>query len=129
MENERPFILSKDVLDTINSFSWFFMDAAWMLQVREISIAMILPTMLSAVFLCYIEKRKISGLINFAILSWICMNVSWMFSELFQNSIHLILAKIFFCVGIIFIIWAIFSSKNLSETFSHFRRFRIKKLI
>ncbi|MCE3014116.1 MAG: hypothetical protein LW878_13735, partial [Proteobacteria bacterium] len=77
--NERPFFISKDVLDTINSASWFLMDAMWMLQMEQVSVGMIVPTIASGVCLVYIEKRKTLTLINLAILSWICMNVSWMF--------------------------------------------------
>jgi hypothetical protein len=125
-ENERNFFISKDVLDTVNSFSWFLMDASWMLQMQEISMAMILPTLLSAIFLCYIEKRKSVTYINLAIVSWITMNVSWMFSENFSNEAFLTAAKIFFLIGVALIIMAVLSSRNISETFSHFKRFRIK---
>jgi hypothetical protein len=31
-ETEKSGFLSKDILDTENSFSWFLMDASWMLQ-------------------------------------------------------------------------------------------------
>ena len=125
-ENERPTILSKDVLDTMNSFSWFLMDAAWMLQAREISMAMIVPTVISGVLLCFIEKRKALMSINIAILCWICMNISWMFSDLFTQNHYLLIAKTFFGLGILFIVTAIVTSKNISDTFSHFKRFRIK---
>lgn len=126
--NERSFFVSKDVLDTINSVSWFFMDASWMLQVREISIAMIIPTILSGLFLCYIEKRKSHTLINFAILCWICMNVSWMFSDILAIPFYLMMAKILFFLGVSFIIAAIVTSENISDTFSHFKRFRMKNI-
>ena len=119
--------LSKDVLDTVNSFSWFFMDASWMLQEKEISLAMIIPTILSAVLLCLIERKRSLTFINLAILSWIFMNVSWMFSDIFAISYYLTLAKSLFGIGIFFIIIAIITSENISDTFSHFRRFRIMK--
>ena len=125
-ENERPSIFSKDVLDTMNSFSWFLMDAAWMLQAREVSMAMILPTVISGVLLCFIEKRKALVFINIAILCWICMNISWMFSDLFTQNHYLIIAKTFFGLGILFIIIAVATSENISDTFSHFKRFRMK---
>lgn len=124
--NERPFIVSKDVLDTINSVTWFFMDASWMLQMREVSLAMIVPTILTGLVLCYMEKRKNITFINIAILCWICMNVSWMFSDIHQVSSYLMIAKIFFCTGLFFIVLAIATSEHISDTFSHFKRFRIK---
>lgn len=125
-QKERPFFVSKDVLDTINSFAWFMMDSSWMLQEKEFSLIMILPTILSAIILCYIEKRRSITFINLAILSWICMNVSWMFSDILDLSYYLTMAKVFFGVGILFILLAVMTSENVSDTFSHFKRFRIK---
>ena len=127
MNNEqRPFFISKDLLDSTNSVSWFLMDASWMLEVQELSIFMIIPTILSGLFLCYIEKRRTHTLINVAILCWICMNISWMFSEVLELNSYLRLAKIFFILGSLFVILALITSENISETFSHFKRFRIK---
>ncbi len=123
---QRPFFISKDLLDSTNSVSWFLMDASWMLEVQELSIFMILPTILSGLFLCYIEKRRTHTLINVAILCWICMNISWMFSEVLDLNSYLSLAKIFFIMGSLFVILALITSENISETFSHFKRFRIK---
>lgn len=127
-QHERPFFISKTGLDTINSIAWFAMDASWMLETPVISFAMIVPTVLSAVFLCYIEKRATVTFINLAILSWICMNISWMFSEVLGDAHYLPVAKIFFGVGILFVFIAVVKSDNLTETFSHFRRFRLKPL-
>lgn len=127
-QNERPFFLSKTALDTINSVSWFAMDASWMLETPSVSFAMIVPTVLSAVFLCYIEKRATVTLINLAILSWICMNISWMFAEIIGDTHYLPMAKGFFALGVSFVLAAVMLSKNLTETFSHFRRFRIKSI-
>lgn len=124
--DQRPFFISKDLLDSLNSVSWFLMDASWMLQAEEISIFMILPTVLSGIILCYIEKRRTHTLINIAILSWICMNISWMFSEVLALSSYLTIAKVFFVTGCLFVILALITSENVSETFSHFKRFRIK---
>jgi hypothetical protein len=124
--NERPFFVSKDVLDSVNSVSWFLMDACWMLQAEKISVMMIVPTILSGIFLVYIEKRVSVTFINLAILSWICMNVSWMFSEVLNLSSYLVMAKTFFGVGCLFILLAVIKSNSVSDTFSHFKRFRIK---
>lgn len=125
-ENEKSGLISKDILDTVNSFSWFLMDASWMLQEKEISIAMIFPTIISALLLCFVEKRKALTCINIAILSWICMNISWMFSDILALPVFFTLAKCFFGLGVSFIILSIITSENVSDTFSHFKRFRIK---
>jgi len=125
-QEQCPFFISKDLLDSTNSVSWFLMDASWMLGVEELSIFMILPTVLSGLILCYIEKRRTHTLINIAILCWICMNISWMFSEVLEINSYLTLAKIFFATGSLFVVLALLTSENISETFSHFKRFRIK---
>jgi len=129
ISHERPFPLTKSALDTINSVSWFAMDASWMLESSEISCVMLIPTIMSALCLCYIEKRRAVTFINLAILSWICMNVSWMFSELLTGDHYFATAKAFFTLGLVFVALAIVTSDNLTETFSHFRRFRIKALV
>ncbi len=126
-ENERPFFVNKDILDTINSISWFFMDAFWMLQMKQFSFAFIFPTVLTGIFLCYIEKRLSVSFINFAIMCWICMNVSWMFSDMLGLTYYLTVAKACLALGLCFILASVISSKNVSETFSHFRRFRLMK--
>lgn len=118
--------MPKEALDTVNSVSWFLLDASWMLEVKGLTYVMIIPTILSALILCYIEKRPNILLINLAILSWILMNITWMFSELYNIENFFFTAKIFFLLGLILIIAAILSSKNLTETFSHFKRFRLK---
>lgn len=125
-EHERPSPFSKDILDTMNSFSWFLMDACWMLEVKEVSMLMIFPTVISAILLCFMEKRKTLTFINIAVLSWICMNVTWMFSDIFSEAYYLTVAKSCFAIGILFIVLAIATSENVSDTFSHFKRFRMK---
>lgn len=126
---ENHIARTKHILDTLNSLSWFAMDASWMLQVQEVSLVMILPTFLSGLILCFMEKKKPLTLINIAILNWICMNVSWMFSEIFSDGLYLTFAKSFLGTGLFFIGLAVYFSRNLSETFSHFKRFRLKKLM
>jgi hypothetical protein len=125
MHDEKQ--LGKDVLDTVNSFTWFAMDASWMLELSDLSLVMIVPTVASGFLLCFVEKRANPRLINVAILSWICMNVSWMLSEVFHQPKYLFAGKVFFGVGVVFILLAAARSKGFSETFSHFRRFRFKK--
>ena len=119
-----PSFVPKDVLDTLNSVSWFLMDASWMLENEAVSLTMIIPTILTGACLCYIEKRRTVVFINCAILSWICMNVCWMLSETWEEGAYLTAAKTLFVLGVGFVAAAIASSDSVAETFSHFRRFR-----
>lgn len=122
--SERPFWISKDTLDTVNSGTWFFMDAFWMLGSPEVSLFFVAPTIATGLMLLYVEKRRNVFWINSAINCWIWMNTFWLFSEV-NHTPHLInYAKAAFILGLVFIFAAIKDSISLKETFSHFRRFR-----
>ncbi|MBI4350435.1 MAG: hypothetical protein HY550_03255 [Elusimicrobia bacterium] len=127
-ENERPFGVSKDALDTVNSVAWFFMDAFWMLGLAQAGLFFILPTVLTGFCLLYIEKRPAVFMINIAINCWIWMNVLWMSSDAFKQPGLLAYSKAMFAAGVFFILAAGLKSGNLKETFSHFRRFRTARL-
>ena len=122
--NERPFILSKDTLDTSNSFAWFFMDAFWMLGLNGAGLAFIVPTVLTGLGLLYIERRPAVFRINLAINCWIWMNTAWMLSDALARPDLLVWARAMFAGGVFFILAALLSAGGLRETFSHFRRFR-----
>lgn len=125
--SERDFFLSKDFLDTLNSLSWFFMDALWMLGYTSLAEVMIPLTILSAIFLIYIEKKLSLFFINLGILFWILMNVTWMISEARPEILTSTTPKVFFAMGVFSILVSVFTTQNIKETFSHFKRFRIKK--
>lgn len=116
----------KDILETLNSIAWFSMDAAWMLELNAVAIALIFPTFLSGLILCFLEDKKSLTLINISILSWICMNVSWMLSELYTKEYFLLGAKVFLVLGILCMSVGMYFSNNRSEAFFHFKRSRIK---
>jgi len=122
--NERPFCLSKDSLDTTNSVAWFFMDAFWMLGLNTAGFFFILPTVLTGLCLLYIEKRPAVFRINLAINCWIWMNTLWMLSDALKAPGLLVYARVMFAAGVFFILAALVQAGNIRETFSHFRRFR-----
>lgn len=126
---ETDFDRTKHLLDSLNSLSWFAMDVFWMLQVKQLAFVLILPTFVSGLLLCFMETKRPLTIINIAVLSWIAMNGSWMLSETLNDPRFLLLAKSFLGVGLILIVVAIALSKNLSETFSHFKRFRLKRVL
>lgn len=128
-DHERPFLLSKDALDTTNSVAWFFMDAFWMLGLSGAGIFFIFPTVLTGLGLLYIEKRPAVFKINLAINCWIWMNSMWMLSDSFHLPGLMLYAKAIFAAGVFFIMLALFQSGNIRETFSHFRRFRTLRWI
>ncbi|MBL7714123.1 MAG: hypothetical protein JNL01_01570 [Bdellovibrionales bacterium] len=117
----------KEILDTVNSLSWFLMDGFWMLGVPKLGYFFILPTIVTGFLLLLVEKRPAITLINVAIFFWILMNTFWMLSETLQNPTLLLVARISFGLGVSAILVAAFVSKDLRDTFSHFRRFRVLK--
>jgi hypothetical protein len=122
--NERPFFIPREGLDTINSVSWFLMDAFWMLAVPAAAYPLILPTVVSGLLLLYVEKRRSVTFINVAINCWIWMNVAWMIGDLSGDRPYLLASRCLFVAGLLAIAGAVASTRNVSETFSHFRRFR-----
>lgn len=128
-EYERSFPLSKDVLDTANSVCWFFMDAFWMIDWPLMSMVMGVFTVSSGIALCYVEKRRSHFFINLGIMSWILMNVAWMLSDHSDDIRYVYASRSLFAVGLMNMFLAIATSKDIADTFSHFRRFRLKKVI
>lgn len=126
-EQERPFPIPREILDTINSIFWFLMDAAWMLEVFGMAYLCILPTVLTGLALLYVERRRAVFYINLAINCWIWMNTLWMLSETLETDALLNVSRALFSAGVIFIIMAAKNSESLQETFSHFKRFRVLK--
>lgn len=127
-EHERPFPLSKDVLDTVNSLSWFLLDAFWMMEFISGSYAMVLPTVVTGLSLLYIEKRRNVFFINLAVNAWILMNCLWMFADTLGMPQYLWGAKAAFVAGVGFVAVAVVTSQDIRQTFSHFRRFRFLKI-
>ncbi len=123
-DTERPFPVSKDVLDTVNSVTWFMADGLWMLGQHQMALAFIAPTALTGLLLLYVEKRLSVVCINVAINCWIWMNAWWVVFDMSPAPHYRILSQIFFILGMLAILAAVITSGNVRETFSHFRRFR-----
>ncbi len=105
------------------------MDICWMSK-HEMGAYFLAPVVLvSALALCYMERRITHMFINFAILNWIIMNIAWMALEYHPNLMHSSvpfwpMAMGFFSIGL-----AALLSRDLRDTFSHFRRFRAKNWV
>ena len=119
----------KDLLDSTNSLSWFFMDACWMLKHEELAILFAPVVLGSGIILVSIDERRPQLCINLGIVSWILMNICWMMAEIVPNLIPHWLLLFFLFSGLVSILFALIISNNIKETFSHFRRFRLKTFI
>lgn len=116
----------KDMLDTLNSLSWFCMDACWMIGLYPMAFLLAPIVVISALLLSLIDRRPAVIAINAGILSWVFMNITWMISDVGDKDFWLLLSRCFFALGLITIGCAVALSDNLRATFSHFRRFRLK---
>ncbi len=124
---ERPFLLPKEAIDTINSMCWFLADAFWMLGATHVAHFFLFPTIVSGLCLLYVEKRRPVFFINLAINSWIWMNTLWMLAEVKGSPTMMWGPRACFVLGLAFVACAVATSASLRDTFSHFRRFRVLK--
>ena len=116
----------KDILDTLNSLSWFLMDACWMMGIYSLAFGLAPLVWITALALFLVDRRPSISAINAGIMAWVCMNITWMVSDLGNKHFWLLVSKIFFVLGVLAIALAVILSDNLRHTFSHFRRFRLK---
>jgi hypothetical protein len=72
-------------LDSLHIPIWLFKDIAWLMVWKPLGVAMVLPAMAVAVYLCLatIGMHK-KFLLNLAILFWISANSLWMLGEFFD---------------------------------------------
>ena len=72
-------------LENLHIVFWLLKDLSWCLVWRELGIAMIIPTLLIAVFIAWRNRDIKSELAhNTAIAFWISANSFWMISEFFH---------------------------------------------
>lgn len=117
------------ISDTIKKLSardqiaWFLMDFCWLstyvIPAVVLSVVTIILVVLS---LFYYRGDKFNLISAITGLVWLIMNVSWMFGDLFGISWCLIVAKIFFAIGVIIFLY--FNNKD--EWFFWFKRNIIK---
>src|SRR5687767_9358517 len=96
----------KDLLDTVNSLSWFLMDAAWMMGFIRLALLVSPLVVLSATALTLIDRRPALVAINGGIMAWIFMNMSWMISDVGDKAFWLALSRGFFVLGAALIVAA-----------------------
>ncbi len=82
---------------------WLLKDSCWMLELRWIGIAMIIPTLTIAVIIVLATLKTVDIFINLAILFWIFANSTWMYIEFFTNGQYKFLAAFPFTLGFLFV--------------------------
>lgn len=90
---------------------WLMKDSCWMLELRWLGIAMIIPTLTIALIIVYVTRKTVDLYVNLAILFWISANSLWMYVEFFTSGKYKLLASFPFILGFIFV--GIFYYKTL----------------
>lgn len=118
-------LLSRATVDIVNSLSWFFMDAFWMLQFPTVCVCCILPTALSGIGLLMTNgKNKPLMLMDISTNCWIWMNFFWILQDMWGLDYMMPYVKALTLIGIACLIAAVKMSNDIQSLFAHFGPFR-----
>jgi hypothetical protein len=107
-------------LENLHIVFWLLKDISWCMFWRPLGIAMIVPTIIVALFIAWRTRSIKSELVhNLAIIAWIIANSYWMISEFFHFETISIygsfqykhLASIPFAIGILLLAFYYMSPK------------------
>ena len=89
MNNQTPSLYSIPSrlrrMENLHILFWLIKDLSWCLIFKEMGIAMVVPTFVIAVWICWKNRDIKSELChNLAIVFWITANGYWMISEFFE---------------------------------------------
>lgn len=84
MDAKPTRLLSKPIIDPVNTFVWFAMDALWLGQLKWAAYTAAALTVLTGLVLLVLGWRKGRGEIfaDLGMNCWIAMNVVWMLHDL-----------------------------------------------
>ncbi|HYH68549.1 MAG TPA: hypothetical protein VD866_27905 [Urbifossiella sp.] len=84
-EGEQPArSFAKRVVDPVNSFTWFAMDALWMCKLAWPAYAFVAVTVVTGLWLLVLGWRQGRGLLfaDLGLNCWIVMNAVWLVADL-----------------------------------------------
>ncbi len=85
---------------------WLFKDVCWVLDLKWLGTAMILPTVVMAVHIAWKCRSDRGELLHaLAVVCWICANSVWMLGEFFLNDGTRPYATVFFGLGMLCVAW------------------------
>ncbi len=117
--------LSRSTVDILNSLSWFFMDAFWMLQFPRVCVCCIIPTAITGIALLLTNKgNKAVMLMDISTNCWIWMNFFWILQDMWNLDFMMPYVKLLTLIGIACLIAAVRMSDDLPALFSQFGPFR-----
>ena len=72
-------------MENMHILFWLIKDTCWCLSLRWLGIAMVFPTLLVAVLICWRTRSMVSEFThNLAVIFWISANSYWMITEFFH---------------------------------------------
>lgn len=119
MESTPPFL--KRVVDPLNSFAWFTMDALWMCRLEWPAYVFAALTVVTGIWLLALGWREGRGVLfaDLGLNCWIAMNTVWLVADLNGHPTPLLFAGTVAILGAVFIAAAAWHSQD-------FRRLRIR---
>jgi len=114
-------------LEVFNSLAWFSMDALWMMEHQRLAYIFGIPTVVTGILTTIYSRNSVDRGINYTILFWIMMNISWLLSDLYPwvKENHICLA--FFLLAIASILVTFIISDYSVESLHKLKRFRLLK--
>ena len=103
--------------ENLHILFWLVKDTCWCLLFRPVAMAMIIPTILIAIWIV-IKTRKMPTELahNIAVLCWITANSIWMYGEFYDNDGTRPFALIFFISGLVSL--AMYYGQQLRKKFA-----------
>jgi len=80
---------------------WLIKDTCWMMEWKYLGASMIIPTVVTAIFITFKTARRPEFFINLAICFWISANSYWMCAEFFDFIEYKNMAGIPFVLGMV----------------------------
>jgi hypothetical protein len=91
-------------IDNLHIVLWLIKDMCWVSDFKFVGVMMIIPTILVAIWIAWINRSDKSDLAhNLAVCCWICANSVWMLGEFYYKDTTRPFAKVFFATGLVII--------------------------
>ena len=88
---------------------WIMKDTCWLMEWKIGGVIMITPTILAALHITWLSRKNLADFFhNITISNWICGNAVWMIGEFFYDDTFRPFAKIFFAIGLAFLMFYYF---------------------
>ena len=72
-------------IENLHILFWLIKDTCWCLNFKWLGIAMVFPTLLVAILICWRTRRIVAEFThNLAVIFWISANSLWMITEFFN---------------------------------------------